>query len=167
MARYAAHDKNRNESVAINLETNDGVQVIHLSPESPTATRSFQLGPNMKLSVGSDHSAYVRARVASKPPVAPIQPVAKNGLSIDRIHQLVNPDGSTTPLTEPKPGDLIRVTLRVTHPKDDTRYRVQKYHLSVNGLGPWLEVFPELQRDVAAKALDRFLDDALFLSPHR
>jgi uncharacterized protein YfaS (alpha-2-macroglobulin family) len=124
MARYAADDKQRNESVAINLETNDGVQVIHLSPESPTATRSFQLGPNLKLNIGSNHSAYVRARVASKPPVAPIQPVAKNGLSIDRIHQLVHPDGTTTPLTEPKPGDLIRVTLRVTLPSDDTRYLV-------------------------------------------
>jgi alpha-2-macroglobulin len=124
MARYAAFDKNRGDTVAINLETNDGVQVIHLSTESPTATRSYQLGPNMKLTVGCDHSAYVRARVASKPPVAPVRPVANNGLSIDRIHQLVRPDGSTTPLTEPRPGDLIRVTLRVTLPKDDTRYLV-------------------------------------------
>ncbi len=124
MARYAAHEKNRGESVAINLETNDGTEVIHLSPDSPTASRSFGLGPNMKLSVGSDHAAFVRARVASKPPVAPVQPVAKNGLSIDRIHQLVNPDGTTAPLTEPKPGDLIRVTLRVTLPTDDTRYLV-------------------------------------------
>ena len=63
-------------------------------------------------------------RVASKPPVAPLQPVANNGLSIDRLYYRVNPDGSADPLTEPKLGDLIRVTLRVTLPKDDTRYLV-------------------------------------------
>ena len=124
MARYAAHEKGRNESVAIQLETNDGVQSVRLSPDAPTAARSLALGPNLKLAATADHAAFIRARVASKPPVAPIQPVATNGLSIDRIHQLVNPDGTTVPLTEPKPGDLIRVVLRVTLPSDDTRYLV-------------------------------------------
>jgi uncharacterized protein YfaS (alpha-2-macroglobulin family) len=124
MSFYAKHEENRGESVALNLETNDGTQSIHLSPDSPTAVRSLALGPNLKLNVTADHAAFVRLRVASKPPVAPIQPVANNGLSIDRIYYRVNPDGSAEPLTEPKPGDLIRVSLRVTLPKDDTRYLV-------------------------------------------
>ena len=124
MARYAEHEKNRGESVAIHLETNDGVEAIHLSPDKPTAVRSLKLGPNLKLNISADHAAFVRARVASKPPVAPIQPVAKNGLSIDRLYYRVNPDGSAEPLTEPKPGELIRVSLRVTLPKDDNRYLV-------------------------------------------
>jgi alpha-2-macroglobulin len=124
MARYAKHEENRGESVAINLETNDGTEAIHLSAGNPTATRTLALGPNLKLNVTADHSAFVRARIASKPPVAPIQPVANNGLSIDRIYHRVNADGSAEPLTEPKPGDLIRVSLRVTLPKDDTRYLV-------------------------------------------
>jgi alpha-2-macroglobulin len=124
MGLYAEHEADRGESVAINLETNDGVEAIHLSPDKPTATRSLTLGPNMKLSVTADHAAFVRARIASKPPVAPIQPVAKNGLSIDRLYYRVNADGSVEPLTEPKPGDLIRVSLRVTLPNDDNRYLV-------------------------------------------
>lgn len=124
MGRYAEHEENRAESVALNLETNDGTEAILLSPDSPTAIRTLTLGPNLKLNVSADHSAFVRLRVASKPPVAPIQPVANNGLSIDRLYYRVNPDGSMEPLTEPKPGDLIRVSLRVTLPKDDTRYLV-------------------------------------------
>lgn len=121
---FAEHEKNRGESVAIQLETSDGVQGIQLSNETPVATRSLKLGPNLKLLANADHNAFVRLRLASKPPVTPIQPVATNGLSIDRIHHLVKPDGSTEVLTEPKPGDLIRVTLRVTLPNDDTRYLV-------------------------------------------
>ena len=62
--------------------------------------------------------------MASRPPVTPLQPVARNGLSIDRIYYRVNADGTAAPLTEPKPGDLIRVVLRVTLPKDRTRYLV-------------------------------------------
>jgi uncharacterized protein YfaS (alpha-2-macroglobulin family) len=124
MGLYAENEENRGDSVALNLETLEGVEAIHLSPDSPTATRSLVLEPNLKLGVSADHSAFVRLRVASKPPVAPIQPVAKNGLSIDRIYHRVNADGSAEPLTEPKPGDLVRVTLRVTLPKDDTRYLV-------------------------------------------
>ena len=124
MGLYAENEESRSDSVAIKLETNDGAEAIQLNPDSPTAIRSLPLGPNLKLDVTADHSAFVRARVASKPPVAPIQPVATNGLSIDRLYYRVNPDGSAEPLTEPKPGDLIRVSLRVTLPKDDTRYLV-------------------------------------------
>ena len=124
MGLYAKHEENRADSVAINLETNDGTEAIHLSPETPTAIRTLTLGPNLKLNVTADHSAFVRLRVASKPPVAPIQPVATNGLSVDRLYYRVNPDGSAEPLTEPKVGDLVRVSLRVTLPKDDTRYLV-------------------------------------------
>ncbi len=124
MAMFAEHDKDRSLSIALQLDTPDGTQTIPLNETAPTASRHLELGPNLKLNVTSDHAAFVRARLASKPPVAPMQPVAKNGLSIDRIHHLVKPDGSTEPLSEPKLGDLIRVTLRVTLPKDDTRYLV-------------------------------------------
>lgn len=124
MGLYAEHDKGRSPNVSLVLDTNDGAENIQLSLKSPTAVRGFKLGPNMKLNVIAEQSAYVRLRLASKPPITPIQPVAKNGLSIDRTYQRVNPDGTATPLTEPKPGDLIRVSLRVTLPKDDTRYLV-------------------------------------------
>jgi uncharacterized protein YfaS (alpha-2-macroglobulin family) len=124
MALFAEHEGNNGETSVVRLQTNGGDETIHLTAEQPTAIRSLPLGPNIKLDVTTDKGAYVRARVASKPPVAPIQPVAKNGLSIDRFHERVNADGSTEPLTEPKPGDLIRVSLRVTLPRDDNRYLV-------------------------------------------
>jgi uncharacterized protein YfaS (alpha-2-macroglobulin family) len=124
MAEYAASEKDHSDSVAIKFETNDGADTVQLSPDAPTAIRTLALGPNLKLGANADHSAFVRLRVASKPPVAPMQPVASNGLSIDRFYYRVNADGSAEPLTEPKPGDLIRVSLRVTLPKDDTRYLV-------------------------------------------
>ena len=124
MARYAKHEKPLAESVALKLDTKDGAETFELTPKIPTATRNFKLGPNLKLNVNADHNAFVRLIVASKPAVAPLQPVASNGLSIDRIYSRINPDGSADFLTEPKLGDLIRVSLRVTLPKDDTRYLV-------------------------------------------
>ena len=124
MGMYAANEEDIEDSIALKLDTTAGAEEIKLSPDAPTAIRSLPLGPNLKLSVNADHNAFVRVRVASKPPVAPLQPVANNGLSIDRLYYRVNPDGSAEPLTEPKLGDLIRVSLRVTLPKDDTRYLV-------------------------------------------
>lgn len=124
MGMVAAADESRSESVAIQLETHDGAKAIQLSAENPTAVVSLKVGPNMKLAVSSDHSAFVRMRLAAKPPVAPLKPVAKNGLSVDRLYELVKPDGTREPMTEPKVGDLIRVTLRVTLPKDGSRYLV-------------------------------------------
>jgi uncharacterized protein YfaS (alpha-2-macroglobulin family) len=124
MGLYAANEEQGAETITLKLDTTTGAEEIRLSPETPTAIRSLPLGPNLKLNVNSDQKAFVRLRVASKPPVAPLAPVANNGLSIDRLYYRINPDGSADPLTEPKVGDLIRVTLRVTLPKDDTRYLV-------------------------------------------
>jgi len=124
MSRYAEQEPHRAEAVALKLDTPAGSEAIRLSPESPTAARTFPLGPGFKLNVTADASAFVRLRVASQPPVAPLQPVARNGLSIDRIYYRVSGDGTAAPLSEPKPGDLIRVVLRVTLPKDRTRYLV-------------------------------------------
>lgn len=123
MSMLAEH-QNAGGSVAVEIEGNDGRQVVHLSPDKPTAVRSFDLGPNLKLAATCDDKAFVRLRVASRPAIAPIQPVASNGLAVDRIYELVKPDGMTEPLTEPAPGDLVRVTLRVTLPDDGSRYLV-------------------------------------------
>jgi uncharacterized protein YfaS (alpha-2-macroglobulin family) len=124
MATYADSQDPTDESLAINLETRDGVETINLSSEQPTATRSFRLSPDLKLDLTSNLAAYVRLKVAAKPKLAPMQPVATNGLSVDRIYERMNPDGTSEFLNQPKVGDLIRVSLRVTLPKDDTRYLV-------------------------------------------
>lgn len=124
ISEYASHEKNRKESASLKFDSGNGSEMIVLSNETPTASRSLLLGSDLNLNVIADRNAFVRIRLASKPPIAPIQPVAKNGLSIDRIYQRVNPDGTAEPLTEAKPGDLIRVCLRVTLPRDDTSYMV-------------------------------------------
>ncbi len=124
MAEYARNSKLRDEPTVIVLETEAGSDTITLHQDEASATRSFKLTPDLKLAVGTDISAFVRVTIAAKPQIAPTQPVANNGLSIDRIYERINSDGTATILTEPAIGDLIRVSLRVTLPKDLTRYLV-------------------------------------------
>ena len=123
-AQYAESHSIDGKTIKLSLETNKGTETVSLTEESPTAARSFKLTPGLKLSLAADHEAFVRVKLAAKPKIAPIQAVATNGLSIDRIYERMNPDGSATILTEPQVGDLIRVSLRVTLPSDNTRYLV-------------------------------------------
>jgi uncharacterized protein YfaS (alpha-2-macroglobulin family) len=124
MAEYAKHQELSDTPVSLAFETATGTETITLSEEQPTAIRSFKLTPDLKLALSANQSACVRMKIAAKPQIMPTQPVAKNGLSIDRIYERINADGSATILTEPQVGDLIRVSLRVTLPKDYSRYLV-------------------------------------------
>ncbi|HEX7260692.1 MAG TPA: alpha-2-macroglobulin family protein, partial [Luteolibacter sp.] len=124
MAKYAENQELSDDPVTLAFETTSGTETITLSKEQPTATRSFSLTPDLKLALSANHSACVRLKVAAKPKIEPIQPVAHNGLSIDRIYERISSDGSATILTEPQIGDLIRVSLRVTLPSDRTKYLV-------------------------------------------
>ncbi len=124
MAAYAESQELTDKSTTLNFTTADGVETINLSSDQPTASRSFKLTPDLKLDLVSNNSAYVRMKVSAKPKIMPQQPVAKNGLSVDRIYERINADGTAAVLTEPKVGDLIRVSLRVTLPQDNSRYLV-------------------------------------------
>jgi uncharacterized protein YfaS (alpha-2-macroglobulin family) len=124
LAAYAKHEATPASDIRIELATDVGPETITLDPQNSTTSRTIPLAGEMKLSALADPSGFLRATLKSKPPIAPILPVATNGLSIDRIHQRVLPTGGIEPLDQPKPGDLILVTLRVTLPNDDTRYLV-------------------------------------------
>jgi hypothetical protein len=124
MAAYADSQDLGSRAIAFTLDTDDGSETIAIGPDQPVAARSFKLSPGLKLDLAADHPAFVRLKIAAKPRIAPLQPVATNGLAIDRIHERILPDGRAELLTQPKLGDLIRVTLRVTLPSDDTRYLV-------------------------------------------
>ena len=124
MAAYAQHEDVSDTPVTLAFEAASGTETIILTAEQPTAIRSFKLTPDLKLALSANHSACVRLKLAAKPQITPTQPVANNGLSIDRSYERINPDGTATILTEPQLGDLIRVSLRVTLPKDRTRYLV-------------------------------------------
>lgn len=124
MAQYAKNEKLGDTPVSLALETASGTEKITLSEDQPTASRAFKLSPDLKLVLSANHNACFRMKLAANPKIMPVQPVATNGLSIDRIYERINSDGSATILTEPKTGDLIRVSLRVTLPKDRTKYLV-------------------------------------------
>lgn len=124
ISQYASHQALSDEAVRVSFESNEGVKEISLTKETPTAALSMPLTPATVMSLKASAPAYVRIKVAAKPAIAPVTPVAMNGLSIDRFYEKVLPSGQTEVLNQPALGDLIRVTLRVTLPKDDSRYVV-------------------------------------------
>jgi uncharacterized protein YfaS (alpha-2-macroglobulin family) len=124
VSQYAAHQATDGKPVSIVLKTPDGSQEIMLTKDAPSAGLSLPLFPEGAMELQSSAPAFVRMKVSGKPAIAPLAPVANNGLSIDRFYEKVLPTGQTEVLANPSPGDLIRVTLRVTLPKDDTRYLV-------------------------------------------
>ena len=124
MAEYAKNSQLRNEPTEITLAASTATETITLHEDIASAKRNFKLTRDLKLDVSTDIPAFVRANISAKPPVAPIQPISTNGLSIDRTYERIQADGTATILTEPEVGDLIRVSLRVTLPQDDTRYLV-------------------------------------------
>ena len=124
MAEYAKNSKLSDEPTEITFSTTAATETITLHQDVASAKRNFKLTADLKLQVSTDIPAFVRINLVAKPQIVPTQPVAHNGLSIDRIYERINADGSATILTEPKVGDLIRVSLRVTLPQDETRYLV-------------------------------------------
>jgi alpha-2-macroglobulin len=120
MANYARTHESHPGPIQLTL----GEEAISLSADQSTASRNFALHPDLALNVTADQASCVRVKISAKPRIAPLLPVAKNGLSIDRIYERVLPDGSTKILTEPQVGDLIRVSLRITLPSDQTKYLV-------------------------------------------
>ncbi|MBX3740418.1 MAG: hypothetical protein KF712_05465 [Akkermansiaceae bacterium] len=125
MSTYAKNDKaalSGDWTAEMNPPLSSGT--VTLNPENPTASATVAITPDLKLDINPKGTGYVRIKVASKPRIEPLQPVATNGLSVDRIYERIKADGSAEILTEPKVGDLIRVSLRVTLPNDDTKYLV-------------------------------------------
>ena len=124
MSQYASYQDTSAAPVRFVLNANGKRDEIDLTKENPTAVRSFALTAASNMEVETTVPAYIRMKVAGKPAIAPLAPVSNNGMSIDRFYEKVLPSGQTEVLTRPSKGDLIRVTLRVTLPKDDTRYLV-------------------------------------------
>ena len=104
----------------------------------------FPLGGDLALTASSDQTAYVRVKLASKPELVPQMPVAKNGLQITRFYERVKSDGSTEPLEAAKLGDLVRITLRVDLPADDSRYLIVEDRLPA--------IFEAVNSDFASQA---------------
>ena len=124
VSQYAAQQSLSAEPVKLVIETKADTEEITLTKDQPTAAFSLPLDPAGGMKLSCSASAFLRMKVSGKPAIAPMAAVANNGLSIDRFYEKVLPSGQTEVLTQPALGDLIRVTLRVTLPNDDTRYLV-------------------------------------------
>lgn len=122
MAAYAGDETWEPTELAI--DTGGDPEVIEVGTEAPVASRRFALHPGLKVGITADGPAFVRVSLASKPEIAPLQPVATNGLEVTRFYRRVHSDGSTEPLDVPQVGDLVRVDLEVAMPLDDARYLV-------------------------------------------
>jgi uncharacterized protein YfaS (alpha-2-macroglobulin family) len=124
MASYAGHDPALERSVSVTVDTPDGPRVFTLNPANPTASLKLPLGTDLTLPASADGPAFVRVKLAAKPRIAPMMPVARNGLEITRGWERVLDDGTTEALGRPRPGDLVKVSLRITLPDDGSRYLV-------------------------------------------
>lgn len=124
MAKMADIDGADREPFQVSLASSLGDETIDLTSAGGPVARQFLLNPDLAVAVESNRPAYARLRLAAKPPVLPVQPVSNNGMSIERIYERVLADGTIEPLDQPEAGDLIRVSLRVTLPDDDSRYLV-------------------------------------------
>jgi uncharacterized protein YfaS (alpha-2-macroglobulin family) len=112
------------EPTELEIDSAGEVERWVVGGEDPVVRRSFGLYPGLGLRVSSKGPAFVRVKLASKPKIAPLQPVASNGMEVTRFYRKVRPDGTTEPLAQPRVGDLVQVDLRVTLPADDSRYLV-------------------------------------------
>jgi uncharacterized protein YfaS (alpha-2-macroglobulin family) len=106
------------------IQTGGEAENVTVDADRPVDTRSFALHPSLKLQVSADGPAFVRVKLAAKPEIAPLQPVASNGMEVTRFYRRMHPDGTSEPLDVPQVGDLVRVEMRVTLPDDDARYLV-------------------------------------------
>lgn len=124
VSQYAFHQSVDNAETEILVNIDGETRTVILDTDSPADALSFPLTAATRMTVSSQSAAYVRMKASGKPAISPLAPVAKNGLSIDRFYEKVLPSGQTEALKQPALGDLVRVTLRVTLPEDDTRYVV-------------------------------------------
>ncbi|MBK1881540.1 hypothetical protein JIN85_03880 [Luteolibacter pohnpeiensis] len=124
ISQFANSEKQSSNQMTIDLETPAGHQSINLPPASTTQAITVPITRDLKLNLTHQDRLYARIKLEAKPEIAPIQPVSNNGMSIDRTYEKIHADGTSEFLSEPQVGDLIRVTLKLTLPQDDTRYLV-------------------------------------------
>lgn len=122
MGAYAKAHETIMDDIHLSLETTDGPVQATIPKGKATHTVTLPLGGDFKLLASSDAPTYVHRALAAKPKIAPVQPFSQNGLSVTRKYERILPDGSTAPLTNPKVGDLVKVTLTVASPDRQLRY---------------------------------------------
>ncbi|MGE9268008.1 MAG: alpha-2-macroglobulin family protein, partial [Verrucomicrobiales bacterium] len=106
----------------IHLVINDKTTRITLDENTPTHRLRVPLAAGLTVSAHADSHLHLRSQLSAKPKIRPLQPVAQNGLQISRLYQRVKSDGSLEALKNPRLGELVKVTLKLTAPRNDLRY---------------------------------------------
>lgn len=116
LAAYATQCEATPSDSTVVLTINQQPQTIQLSADHPTYSITIPLTQLDTLDVASTKGPLVViTELAAKPPLT-LNParVGSTGLTISREYHLVLNNGELVPLTEPKVGDLICVTLTCT-----------------------------------------------------
>jgi len=144
MAAYAKRFEHGEGEIQLRLTSETGSRELVLGEQARTRAETFVLHPGMKLALSSDKRVFARVQVAAKPAIAPRQPVSSNGMEITRSYERILPNGAAEPLREPKVGEIVRVSLRITLPKDGTNYLVVD--------DPLPSIFETINSDFATQA---------------
>lgn len=121
---YAARAEDLDTPVTIEILTADGTRHLTLGKDHYSETIKLRLHPELRALVTTNGSAYVRAKLASKPQASASPPVSKGGFQIARTYHRILADGTSEPLQTPTVGDLLKVELEITVPTDNSRYIV-------------------------------------------
>ena len=122
MSTYAKAYEISMEDIHLAIETSDGTIKATIPKGQPSHTIKLPINGDFKLLASSDAPTYVHRTLAAKPKLAPLKSVSQKGLSVIRSYERVEADGSTAPLTEPKVGDRVKVTLTIGMPDRQLRY---------------------------------------------
>ena len=124
LGEYARRVETLSAPPVITLETDEGRQQFTLDDKSPSRVLRVPLHEGFKARATTSTGGFARVTLASKPALAPQRAVSSNGLQILRRYHRVLPDGREERLDQPAVGDLVRVELQVTMPRDETVYLV-------------------------------------------
>ena len=149
LGEYARLVESSDAPPVITLVTDEGRQEFALDNKSPSRHLSIPLHGGLKTEATSSQGGFARVHLASKPKLAPQKAVSQNGLKILRTYHRVLADGSEERLDEPAVGDLVRIELQVTLPRDNTSY------LAIDD--PLPSIFEAVNTDFASQSgrLDR------------
>ena len=136
----------------ITLVSDEGSQEFALDDKSPSRQLRIPLHDGLRAEASSSQGGFARVQLSSKPKLIPQKAVARNGLQILRTYHRVLPDGSEERMGQPVLGDLVRIQLQITMPRDDTSY------LAIDD--PLPSIFEAVNTDFASQSgrLDREQD---------
>lgn len=117
LAEYQKSLHDNDTTSTLHLTYNGNEHTIQLDNTTPTYQLALALPLNMPLQLSTEGKCYLQTQTSSKPALAPFLAESTGGFAIKREYLRVDNNGKTSPLTEPKLGDLVQVNLDITMPR--------------------------------------------------